>query len=106
MQQPSAADMVARLGGIQLFEVEQCLVTILFDKLTFPHAGQREKKSYFHAEITFFHAAITFFFTLELLFFTLELLFFHAGITFLRARITFFHAGDTFLVLQKNLEIS
>jgi hypothetical protein len=36
---------------------------IFFAKLTFFHASQLEKKSFFHAEITFF--------TLELLFFTL-----------------------------------
>jgi hypothetical protein len=30
---------------------------IFFAKLTFFHAGQREKKSFFHAKITFFHAA-------------------------------------------------
>jgi hypothetical protein len=41
-------------------------IAIFFDKSTFPHAGQREKKAFFHAEITFFHAGITFF---------------HAGIT-------------------------
>jgi hypothetical protein len=35
--------------------------TILFAKSTFFHAGQREKKYFFHAEITFFHAGITFF---------------------------------------------
>jgi hypothetical protein len=29
---------------------------IFFVKSTFPHAGQREKKSFFHAGITFFHA--------------------------------------------------
>jgi hypothetical protein len=44
---------------------------IFFVKSTFPHAGQREKKSFFHAGITFFHAGITFF---------------HAGITFFHAR--------------------
>jgi hypothetical protein len=32
-----------------------------FSKSTFFHAGQREKKVFFHAEITFFHAVITFF---------------------------------------------
>jgi hypothetical protein len=52
---------------------------IFFVKSTFPHAGQREKKSFFHAGITFFHAGITFF---------------YAGITFFHARITFFHAGE------------
>jgi hypothetical protein len=30
---------------------------IFFAKLTFFHAGQREKKYFFHAEITVFHAA-------------------------------------------------
>jgi hypothetical protein len=64
---------------------------LFFDKSTFPHAGQREKKSFFHAAITFFHAGITFF---------------HAGITFLHARIAFFHAGDTFLAWKKFFEIS
>jgi hypothetical protein len=54
-----------------------------FDKSTFPHARQREKKYFFHAEITFFHAGITFF---------------HTGITFLHTGITFFHTGYTFLV--------
>jgi hypothetical protein len=34
---------------------------IFFAKSTFFHAGQREKKSFFLAEITFFHAGITFF---------------------------------------------
>jgi hypothetical protein len=34
---------------------------LFFAKSTFFHAGQREKKSFFHAEITFFHAGITFF---------------------------------------------
>jgi hypothetical protein len=36
-------------------------VLLFFAKSTFFHAGQREKKSFFHAEITFFHAEITFF---------------------------------------------
>jgi hypothetical protein len=60
-----------------------------FVKSTFPHAGQREKKSFlsfFHAGITFFHAGITFF---------------HAGITFLHARLTFFRAGDNLSVEEK-----
>jgi hypothetical protein len=30
-------------------------------QIDFFHAGQREKKYFFHAEITFFHAGITFF---------------------------------------------
>jgi hypothetical protein len=34
---------------------------LFFAKSTFFHAGQREKKSFFHAKITFFHAGITFF---------------------------------------------
>jgi hypothetical protein len=34
---------------------------IFFAKSTFYHAGQRKKKSFFHAKITFFHAGITFF---------------------------------------------
>jgi hypothetical protein len=55
--------------------------SIFLDKSTFPHAGQREKKSFFLAEITLFHA----------------------GITFLHARITFFHAGDIFLVTHSPL---
>jgi hypothetical protein len=44
---------------------------VFFAKSTFFHAGQREKKSFFNAEITFFHAGITFFHA-RLLFFTLE----------------------------------
>jgi hypothetical protein len=32
-------------------------INLFFAKSTFFHAGQREKKSFFHAEITFFHAA-------------------------------------------------
>jgi hypothetical protein len=32
-----------------------------FAKSTFFHAGQREKKSFFHAKITFFQVGITFF---------------------------------------------
>jgi hypothetical protein len=42
-------------------------LTLFLAKSTFFHAGQREKKYFFYAEITFFHAGITFF---------------HAGITF------------------------
>jgi hypothetical protein len=33
---------------------------VFFAKSTFFHDGQREKKYFFHAEITFFHAGITF----------------------------------------------
>jgi hypothetical protein len=78
-----------KLEGVSLRVTEYDLC-FFFDKSTFPHAGQREKKSFFHAAITFFHTGITFF---------------HAGITFLHARITFFYAGYTFLVLQKTFEI-
>jgi hypothetical protein len=34
---------------------------LFFAKSFFFHAGQREKKYFFHAKITFFHAGITFF---------------------------------------------
>jgi hypothetical protein len=53
-----------------------------FDESTLSHAGRREKKYFFHAEITFVHARATFFharaffFTLGPLFFMLGLLFF------------------------------
>jgi hypothetical protein len=55
---------------------------IFFAKSTFFHAGQREKKAFFHAEISFYHAGITF---------------------FLRS-ITFFHAGS-FSVKKSNSSV-
>jgi hypothetical protein len=64
-------------------------ILLFFAKSTFLHAGQREKKSFFHAEITFFHAGITFF---------------HAGITFFHAGITFFHAAAS-SVNKSNLSL-
>jgi hypothetical protein len=67
--------------------------TTFFVKSTFPHAGQREKKSFFHSEITFFHTGVTFFHA--------GITFFHAGITFLHARITFFQAGDNLSIEEK-----
>jgi hypothetical protein len=69
--------------------------SIFFDKSIFSHAGQREKKAFFHAGITFFHAGITFFhagitfFALELLFFTLELLFYTLQLLFFTQEILF-----------------
>jgi hypothetical protein len=47
------------LGGTDHFFSAES--TIFFAKSTFFHAGQCEKKSFFHAKITFFHAGITFF---------------------------------------------
>jgi hypothetical protein len=52
----------------------QDTVNIFFDESTFSHAGRREKKSFFHAEITFFHARASFF----------------------HAQITFFYGAETF----------
>jgi hypothetical protein len=41
---------------VQSGAAEGTIKSIFFVKSTFPHAGQREKKSFFHAGITFFHA--------------------------------------------------
>jgi hypothetical protein len=42
-------------------QIRRKKMLLFFAKSTFFHAGQREKKYFFHAEITFFHAGITFF---------------------------------------------
>jgi hypothetical protein len=64
------------------------LKKIFFDESTFSHAGRREKKSFFHAEITFFHARASFFHA--------RASFFHAQASFFHARITFFFGAETF----------
>jgi hypothetical protein len=68
---------------------------IFFVKSTFPHAGQRENKSFFHAGITFFHAGITFFSRWNY-FLSCWNYFFHAGITFFSRWNYFFSRWNNF----------
>jgi hypothetical protein len=59
---------------------------LFLDESTFSHAGRRERKSFFHAEMTFFHTRATFF---------------HARASFSHARASFFHARITFFMVLR-----